>query len=312
MILTITLNPAVDTVYAVDHFAVGGVFRPRDLTRTAGGKGLNVTRVARLLGREVTATGFIGGSAGAFIDAEVRALGARSRFVEIGGETRTCIAIADRAGGTSTELLEPGPAIGPAEAEAFMAIYAELLPGCRVVAACGSLPRGLPDDFYRRLCELARAAGKPFILDTSGAPLALGIEGLPHMIKPNREELVALLGRPVEDLSGMGRALRELSKRGIALPCATLGRDGCLAALADGVYHYTAPPVEAVNTVGSGDAFVAGCAAILSDGGEADEAIRLGMACGLANTQFFQTGMISRELVDKFHASVVRERIAGL
>ena len=111
MILAINMNPAIDKVYAVDDFKVGEVFRPRDMTATAGGKGLNVARVACLLGEQVIATGLAGGSTGRFIEEEVKKQGIDSQFVPIQGESRICINIMDEKNVTSTEILEPGPTI---------------------------------------------------------------------------------------------------------------------------------------------------------------------------------------------------------
>ncbi|MGE5552081.1 MAG: 1-phosphofructokinase family hexose kinase [Bacteroidota bacterium] len=308
MLLTITLNPAMDRVYFVDDFAVDGVFRARQVTATAGGKGLNVARVAHLLGEPVLAAGFIGGRVGQFIAEQVREQGITGRFTEIEGESRLCLAVADQKRGTSTEILEAGPVLTAAEVERFLADYDRMLDECQVVAASGSLPQGLPADFYRTLIEMARAKGREFILDTSGEALRHGLAALPYMIKPNQDELAKLLGtRP--DRAGQVDALRNLQKTGIQVPCLTLGKDGCLAALADGVYHYQAPPVEVVNAVGSGDSFVAGCAVALRRGAEPKEAIMLGMACGTANTQFVRAGMIESALVQEYLAAVKCERV---
>ena len=309
MLLTITLNPAMDRVYLVDDFAVNEVFRARQVTATAGGKGLNVTRVAHLLGEPVLATGFIGGRVGRFIAEQVGEQGIADHFTVIREESRICLAMVDQEQGTSTEVLEAGPTVTVAEAELFLADYDAMLDRCEVVAASGSLPRGVPVDFYRTLIGMARAKDRKFILDASGEALRLGLAGRPYMIKPNEDELVKLLGtRPTH--AGLADALRDLQKTGIQVPCLTLGKDGCLAALADGVYHYQAPLVAVVNAVGSGDSFVAGCAVALLRGAEPKEAIRLGMACGVANTQFVRAGMISPALVQEYLATVKCERVA--
>jgi len=308
LILTITMNPALDKVYAVDDYAVGGVFRPRAMTATAGGKGLNVARVARLLGEPVMATGVCGGRVGRFIVEQIGAAGIESRFIPIGQESRTCVAIVDQRNNTSTEVLEYGPAVSSGEYDLFLENYEGLLDECSVAVASGSLPGGIPLEFYRTLGESAGRKGRKFILDASGEPFRLGLEGHPYMVKPNQDELAALLGMGL-DLPQQAGALWRLKEAGIQMPCLTLGGRGCLAALADGVYHYQPPLVTVASTVGSGDSFVAGCATGLSRGLEAKEAVRLGMACAIANTQFFATGMISAELVDKFLPEVVCEKL---
>jgi tagatose 6-phosphate kinase len=281
LLLTVTLNPAIDKVYAVDDFAVNRVFRPKNVTATAGGKGLNVTRVAHLLGEKVVATGFIGGNNGRFIEDQLNGLGISNRFVRIQKESRICIAIMDSQNTTSTEV-------------------------------SGSLPAGIAVDFYQRLALIARKHEKKFILDTSGLALKTAISApplLPYMIKPNLEELETLVGRKLPDLDNQARALLDLKRSGLELPCVTLGKAGCLAILADGVYHFSIPSIPVVNTVGSGDSFVAGCAAGLIRQLEPVNLIKLGMACGMTNTQFFETGKINRRMVEKYFKMIAVRKL---
>ncbi len=308
-ILAINLNAAIDKVYAVDDFKVGGVFRPRDMTATAGGKGLNVARVSHLLGESVVATGFLGGGNGQFIEQKVRESGISAEFMQISGESRICIAVMDPTNKTSTEVLEAGPTITPSECESFIKHYRQLLKDCKVVAASGSLPKGVSSDFYRILIAEARAQDIPFILDTSGAALVEGIGGLPYMIKPNQEEVGKLLNLDLDTKEAQAGAIRQLRQKGIELPCITLGGSGCVAGIAEEVYHFHGPAIEVVNTVGSGDSFVAGCAVGIVRNLPPVEIIRLGMASGMANTQFFETGMISPELVEKFLKQIQYEPV---
>lgn len=310
-ILAINLNAAIDKVYAVDDFEVGGVFRPREMFATAGGKGLNVARVSHLLGENVVATGFLGGGNGQFIARQIRESGINADFMQISGESRICIAIMDQKNHTSTEVLEAGPTITPSECESFIRHYRHLLQDCQVVTASGSLPRGVPIDFYRQLVVAAKGQKVPFILDTSGAALAEGIGGLPYMIKPNQEEAGKLLGRKLDTLEELAGAVWQLRNQGIELPCITLGKDGCIAGLAEGVYHFYGPAIEVLNTVGSGDSFVAGCAAGLARNWPPLETICLGMASGMANTQFFETGMVSQEWVATFFKQIQYELVLG-
>ncbi len=308
MILAITMNPAIDKVYSIDNFTVNKIFRTKAMTATAGGKGLNVARVARILGERVVASGFIGGGNGQFINNQLKTDGIESRFVPIVGETRICINLLDDVNGTSTEVLEPGPTITPDECRIFLERFGEIVADCDVVTASGSLPRGVPVDFYRELIRIARSEGKKFILDTSGECLKEGIKEQPYMIKPNQHELSQALGIKSSSKEDYIRALNRFKEIGICFPVITLGEKGCVAALPDGIYYFYAPPIKVVNVVGSGDSFVAGCAVALSRGMEPVEVIKLGMACGMANTQFFKTGMVSHELVDKFLKTIEIEK----
>lgn len=309
MILAITMNPAIDKVYSIPDFEINKVFRPKAMTATAGGKGLNVARVAHILGSPVTAAGFLGGSTGQFIHQQIEKMGIISRFVSIQEETRICINITDEKNTTSTEVLEPGPTVTQEECVIFLRQYEALLDNCDVVTASGSLPKGIPADFYCTLIETAKHRGKRFILDTSGDSLRHGMQAKPYMIKPNLEEFEKLTGSHFDTLHDYGIALMKLKDQGIQLPVITLGKDGCIAALGDGIYRFFAPPINVLNTVGSGDSFVAGCAVALCRGEKADTVVKLGMACGMANTQFFQTGMVSVELVDQFFNRVEIEKL---
>ena len=161
MILTVTMNPSIDISYPLDELKIDTVNRVVDVTKTAGGKGLNVTRVLSEFGDSVVATGLIGGKLGEFlvenIDDKVS-----KRFFSIQGETRNCIAILH--GENQTEILEKGPEVQEKEGQDFLAHFKELLETVEVVAISGSLPAGLPVDYYASLVELANQAGKPCCL----------------------------------------------------------------------------------------------------------------------------------------------------
>jgi tagatose 6-phosphate kinase len=311
MILALTLNPAIDKVYAVSDFQVDQVFRAEAMTRTAGGKGLNVARVAKLLGEPVISAGFIGGGSGVFIQNQVKAQGITDRFTEIDGESRINIAIVDHKNHTSTEVLEAGPAIQVGDYRKFISNYTKLVQECDIVTASGSLPPGVPPECYQYLITIARQSGKRFILDTSGYPLINAILAKPYMIKPNLEEYLKCFGdentstQPL-DFSG---AILNLADRGIEYPCISLGKDGCIVKIDSSIYHLCPPVLEAVNTVGSGDSFVAGCAVGFSRKWPPLEVFKLGMACGIANTQFFETGKITLPLVEQYGHMIKVEQL---
>lgn len=264
-ILTVTLNAAIDKRYDVPVVELGRVQRVARMVATAGGKGLNVTRGAVLCGQQVVATGFVGGFAGEFVTSQVAAMGVREEFVRVPGETRSCINIIDDDG-VSTEFLEPGVSVTASELAELTARFAALLAGADVVTLSGSAPPGCPAEVYVPLIRTAVAAGRPVVLDTSGDLLAAGIAGSPTVVKPNREELSALVGGPVDDLASVVRAGRELCGRGVGWVVVSLGADGAVAVTGDRAVSVRAPHVDVSNPVGCGDVLVAGLASGLATG----------------------------------------------
>ena len=305
MILTVTLNPAVDKVYEVESFAVGDVFRPKDMWATAGGKGLNVSRVATILGEKVRATCCLCGSNGAVIRNEIKKQGIEDAFVEISGETRICIAINDPIANTSTEILEPGPVITAQEQEKFLKRFRQLVKEADIVTISGSLPKGVDIDFYGKLIDISREFGKRVLLDTSGESLLKSLEFTPFMIKPNETELEAIADKKISTEQDILETAIKIHQMGIQLVCVTLGGNGCIAVTEEGAFRLNAPSIETVSTVGSGDSFLAGCAVALVQNQPIETVLKTAMACGMANTQFARTGYVSRELVDKFYKTVV-------
>lgn len=309
MILTITMNPAIDRVYGVNNFQVNSLYRPDSMTSTAGGKGLNVARVAKTLGSEVAATGLLGGITGQYISEQVDALGIKNHFVKIAGTSRICINIIDFTSNTSTEILETGPEVKEIELNIFFKKFKSLIKSCKIVTASGSLPRQVPDDFYRRLIEYAKKHGKKFILDTTGNYFCQGIKSKPYMVAPNQDEVKAYFNMERINLAECILAVKKLSREGIVLPVITLGSAGVLANYNDSIFHYQAKPIKTVSAVGSGDAFVAGCAVALSQEKSVKETIKLGMACGMSNCNFLKTGIISKEQVKSYYEQIKIHRV---
>ena len=208
MILTVTMNPSIDTRYQLDKLIIDDVNRVTP-EKTAGGKGLNVSRVLLQLGDDVLATGLLGGHMGAYMAELMDADGVKNDFVPIAGETRICLNILHE--GNQTELLESGPQIAPAELEAFTAKFAELAAKADVVTLSGSLPRGVDAGYYAELVKIAEEAGAKVLLDTSGASLeaALESDAKPELVKPNLTEINGLLVRPLRLMMSMPCARRS-------------------------------------------------------------------------------------------------------
>ncbi|MER0481977.1 1-phosphofructokinase family hexose kinase [Streptomyces sp. Edi2] len=253
MILTVTLNAALDITYRVPRLRPHATNRITEVSERPGGKGLNVARVLAALGHRTVATGFAGGGTGEALRALLAETDVTDALVPVGGATRRTVAVADASSGDTTQLNEPGPTVSPAEWDTFLGTYRELLGEARAVALCGSLPPGVPVDVYARLTRAARSAGVPVLLDTSGEPLRRGLAARPDLAKPNADELAALTGS-TEPL----RAARDARRRGAHAVAASLGPDGMLAVTADGAWQAAPPQRIAGNPTGAGDSAVAG------------------------------------------------------
>ncbi|WP_328731728.1 1-phosphofructokinase [Streptomyces caniferus] len=261
MILTVTLNAALDITYRVPRLRPHATNRITEVSERPGGKGLNVARVLAALGHRTVATGFAGGGTGAALRALLAETEVTDALVPVGGATRRTVAVVDVSSGDTTQLNEPGPTVSPAEWDTFLGTYRELLGEARAVALCGSLPPGVPVDVYARLTRAARSAGVPVLLDTSGEPLRRGLAARPDLAKPNADELAALTGS-TEPL----RAARDARRRGAHAVAASLGPDGMLAVTADGAWQAAPPRRIAGNPTGAGDSAVAGLLSGLVEG----------------------------------------------
>ncbi|MER7413102.1 1-phosphofructokinase family hexose kinase [Streptomyces cacaoi] len=284
MILTVTLNAALDLTYRVPRLTPHASHRVRDVSERPGGKGLNVARVLAALGHRTTVTGFAGGDTGrqlrALLAGAASPAGAAApagdaegttepepgrvtdALVTTAGATRRTVGVVDEHTGDTTQLNEPGPHIAPEEWQTFLRTYTGLLrQGTEAVALCGSLPPGLPVGAYATLVKEARTAGVPVLLDTSGEPLRRGLAARPDLVKPNAEELAGVTGT-TEPL----RAARAARRRGARAVVASLGSDGMLLVTADGAWRAAVPQRLAGNPTGAGDSAVAGLLSGLVEG----------------------------------------------
>ena len=295
MILTVTSDAAIDKRYVVERYGVGNVNRVKSCSANAGGKGINVARVASIVGERMTATGFLGGHAGKFISERVEARGIKSDFVWCEGESRTCINIWDEVNHQQTEFLEPGFSVTPDDCDKLIEKFISILPECKVVTISGSTPKGADSSLYKRMIRAAREAGKPVILDSSGQLLEDCLLERPTMIKPNIDEIRALTGLPMNSREGIIRAARGLHADGVEIVVISLGGDGSLVSCDEGVFDVKVPKIDAVNTVGCGDSMIAGFAVGISRGLSMVETIRLASAVSAANAMRMETGFIVKE-----------------
>ena len=308
MILVINLNASVDKRYKMKDLIKGEVMRAAEVDNTPGGKGIHVANVATILGEDCIATGYLGGKSGEFISEKLQDYGIKQDFVQVAGETRSCLAIITESG-AQTEILEPGPTVTPEEQEAFMAKYQELLSKATVVAASGSMPKGLPGDFYGQLISLALKAGKPFLLDTSGEALIQGIKAQPYFVKPNNDEIKVLVGAELRSDEDIVHVLQKFMEDGIKLPVISLGAQGSMAGYNQHVYKITVPKIQCKNPVGSGDSFVAGIAVGIERGMAIEDVLSLGAACGTANAMEDESGFVRKEVVEELFPQIKIQQI---
>ncbi|UUV20109.1 1-phosphofructokinase family hexose kinase (plasmid) [Fusobacteria bacterium ZRK30] len=309
MILTVTMNPAIDKIYTVENFQLGEVHRPTEMIASAGGKGLNVTRVAKLMGEDVAATGLLGGSNGLYIDKKVQELQVKSKFGQIDGETRICINVTDSVNQFCTEILEKGPTISNKEANDFITKFSELIKEASVITISGSLPKGLPTNFYSLLIEKAKKHNKKVLLDTSSEALLEGIKSKPYIIKPNGDEIRDIYNVDINSDEKLIEMINFFKNEGIELPIISRGKDGAIAGLSDGIYQVITPIVQTINTVGSGDSFIAGCAIGIERGLSEIDILKMGAACGTANTQYIQTGYVEPKVVTDYFNQIKVNKI---
>lgn len=294
MILTITMNPSVDIAYQLDDFQLDSVNRVGETHKTPGGKGLNVTRVLAQLNNPVLASGLLGGKIGDFIQVELAKGAIQHDFYPISGETRNCIAILHQ--GQQTEILEQGPTISEDEGQAFLKHFEKLVQDVSIVTISGSLPKGLPTDFYTKMVAICQRYDKPVVLDCSGASLLSVLESSfkPTVIKPNTEELSQVLettiGGEIDDLK---EALSQDIFAGIDWVIVSLGARGAFAKHGDTYYRVTIPKIAVVNPVGSGDSTVAGIASALLQGESDIDLLKRANVLGMLNAQEKQTGRVN-------------------
>lgn len=292
MLLTITMNPSIDISYPLAKFNLDTVNRVTETRKTAGGKGLNVTRVLKQLSAEVTASGLVGGFLGKQIQSQLEDENINHAFSQIKGETRNCIAILHE--GKQTEILESGPTISYEEAQNFLNNFTELVKKSSMISFSGSLPAGLPTDFYRQMLEICQQYQKKVVLDCSGGALEAVLNGSakPFVIKPNLEELSGLLNRSVE-LADLKEVLQNEQFSGIEWVVVSLGSQGAFAKHNEQFYRVNIPKIEVVNPVGSGDATVAGLLYALDQGKTDQEVLKIANTLGMLNAQENLTGHVN-------------------
>lgn len=308
MILTVTLNPAIDKTYTVGELMPGHVNRMESMENIPGGKGINVSKILRQYARPVTATGFLGGYTGKWIEQRVREMGMECDFVKTKGDTR-CSMNVIAGNGFVTEILEPGPWIDAEERLVFFGKYRELVKECELAVLSGSAAPGLPKDIYAELIKIARACGKRVILDTSQELLSKGVEAGPYLVKPNRRELEFLSGRKCSCHEEVLDAARKLLEKDITYVAVSVGEKGMYLIGRERRLFARAPQVKALNTVGSGDCACAALAMSILDGEDMERMLCRAVAVSAANVTTMESGSIPEELAEELAETVKAEEL---
>ncbi|NLW20521.1 MAG: 1-phosphofructokinase family hexose kinase [Clostridiales bacterium] len=310
MILTVTPNASIDTLYLLDELAPHTVMRVRQVIHTAGGKGLNVSRIAALAGEPVLAMGFAGGFKGRQLEALLRhSPGIQPAFTRTRAETRSCINVWEVDKGLSTEFLEPGQLVRQAEIARFFKDFERHLPQASCVTLSGSLPPGLHRGCYADLIRLCRAAGVPVLLDSSGAALQEGLAARPTLIKPNLAELEQLLGQSVRGEARLHAAALGLHRQGIACVVVSLGAEGALMVCGEGSFMAVPPPIKPVNTVSCGDSMVGGFAVGFARGWTMADSLRYAVAVSAANALTLRNGSYEASDLARLSGQVRLKRV---
>jgi 1-phosphofructokinase family hexose kinase len=311
MIITVTLNPALDKTLEVPNFTPGRRHRTVDQVTMPGGKGVNVARAIKRLGQPVIATGLAGGATGTRIVEALNGEAILNSFVRIREESRTNTAALDPTTGLQTEINERGPAVSPQELELFHEKLLYLAKGASMCVFAGSLPRGVDPDLYANLIREVKKLGVTTVLDTEGEPLRLAVKADPDLVSPNELEAEELVGQEFNDVEDRAQAVIEMTRLGAREAIMTVA-DGCYAHVLDdgsALFRVSVEEQEARSRIGSGDAFLAGYVAARYGGRPPVECLRYGVACGAESIQHFGAGVIDPPKVDRLLAEVAAERL---
>jgi 6-phosphofructokinase 2 len=301
-IVTLTMNPALDIATATDRVVPTHKLRCAAPRYDPGGGGINVARAVHALGGDALAIFPAGGSAGEMIRRLLREEGVPHQAVAIAGFTRESLAIEERRSGKQYRFILPGPVIGPQDQERCLDALSRAAPEADYIVASGSLPLGVPGDFYARVAELAKRRGKRFVLDTSGPALKEAGHGI-YLLKPSLRELEELIGRQIVGEHGEEEAARQVIAEGRSeVVVVSLGARGALVANGKESARLPAIPTQGKSTVGAGDSMLAGVVLGLCRGLVLREAVRFGVAAGTAALLGSGTQLCRRDDVERMHA----------
>jgi 1-phosphofructokinase len=303
MIYTVTLNPSIDFIVRLDHLELGSVNRMTSDDKFAGGKGINVSRILQRLDVDNTATGFIGGFTGRFVEDGLTAEGIKTNFVQVSEDTRINVKI---KAGEETEINGAGPKISDEKLEELKAILAGLSSDDTVVFA-GSAPSSLGNQVYNTLIPIAKKAGAEVVCDFEGQTLLDSLNYQPLLVKPNNHELADIFSVELNGLEDIEKYAREILANGAKNVIISMAGDGALLVTPEAAYF--AKPIKGTvkNSVGAGDSMVAGFTGEYVKSGDPIEALKWGVACGTATT--FSDDLATAEFIKETYQKVEVEKL---
>lgn len=302
MILTVTLNPSIDISYRLQEFKLDTANRCQNTIKTAGGKGLNVSRVLKQLDGDLIATGFLGGKTGEFIKEELDKIEIENDFLFTTKSTRNCIAIL--VGESQTEILEQGEEIDEKEQEQFLEKFSNLVKKVDIVTISGSSPKGIKNKFIEKMIEISNQNNCKVIADVSGnllKEMIFSFKHKPYAVKPNIEEFKELIGKD-EDIEIKSELLENI--KDIELTILSCSGDGSYIKFENKVYKVDIPKIIPVNPVGSGDSTVAGLAKAIDENYDLVSAVKLANVCGISNCMQEKTGYIDIDEIERLKEQI--------
>ncbi len=301
-ILTVTLNPALDMAFEVEKMKAESKLRATPAVFQPGGGGINVARAAKRLGGDVTAMWLGGGPTAMKLASLLDAEGIAQRQVTIAGEVRMSVHVEERSTTDMYRFVLPGPNITPEEAASVVSTVATT--AADFVVLSGSMPPGLPSDFYRQLAACAADRAR-IVVDTSGESLDKALCEHVFLAKPNKNELGRLLGKELADVDDVIAAAREIiATRGVHALAVSMAEDGIALVTRDTAEHVRPPKVQMVSAVGAGDSTVAGLVVGLARGHSLRDAARLGVAAGTATVLQAGTTLLTREDAERIYGQL--------
>jgi 1-phosphofructokinase family hexose kinase len=313
LIVTVTLNAAMDRTLSVPNYQLGHRHRASSGMASAGGKGINVARALKRLGVPVVCTGLAGGRNGTQIVEDLTNEGILNDFVRINAESRTSVAVLDPISNVYTEINEWGPEVSEGELEILAGKLEYLSQSAELIVLAGSLPRGVARSFYADTIRELTRRGVPVVLDSEGEPLRLGVEAEPYLVAPNREEAEALVGHEFADERELADGLDEIAHLGAKNVLLTM-EEGCFALVHEGRdevrFYAQAPRLEPISTVGAGDVLLAGFLAARVNGRPVEDALRSAVAAGAASVLEPGAGRFDPKEAGRLAARVELDRLA--